>query len=283
MSDLAQVSKETELTQASPLQQMGDIVKANMARVVATLPKHMSPERFYQLAVSTVNRTPKLAYCPPVDVLSCLMKCSTLGLEPDNVDGLGRAYIIPSKVHGKPSCRFQIGYKGMLELMDRTGKIKSKNIIAVYEDDHIKLTLDENGIPHIKSTEVNFNAKHTPETLQFVFMHIEFTTGGEHNAYMTKAEIDKIRERSQSAMSKKQSPWDTDYEAMALKSLIRREFKYLPISIDIQQAVASDDLTPNYSDVFNPITEATAVKFNELTVDSETGEVIEEVEINETN
>ncbi len=283
MGELAQQTKGKELTQAKPAQTMGDLVKANWSRLSATLPKHMNADRFLQLAISTVNQTPELAICQPVEVLSCLMKCSTLGLEPDAVDGLGRAYIIPTKIKGRQSCRFQIGYKGMLELMDRSGQIKSKNIIAIYEDDNIQLTLDENGVPHLHTAPVNFNAVHTPETLQFVFMHVEFLAGGYHNAYMTKAEIEKIRKRSTAAMSGKSSPWDTDYEQMAKKTLIRREFKYMPISIDIQQAVAADDTTPNYNEVFNPVIKAEPIQVNDVQVDTETGEVIEEVVADETN
>ncbi len=276
MGELAQQTKGKELTQAKPAQTMGDLVKANWSRLSATLPKHMNADRFLQLAISTVNQTPELALCKPVEVLSCLMKCSTLGLEPDAVDGMGRAYLIPTKIKGRQSVRFQIGYKGMLELMDRSGQIKSKNIIAVYEDDNIQLTLDENGVPHLQTAPVNFNAVHTPETLQFVFMHVEFITGGYHNAYMTKADIDKIMATSQGASSS-YSPWKTSYEAMAKKTLIRREFKYMPISIDIQQAVAADDTTPNYNEVFNPVIKAEPIQVNDVQVDTETGEVIEEV------
>ncbi len=282
MSQLATVTHTQQLTQAKPARTMADIITTAWPRISATLPKHMSSERFLQLAISTVNQTPELAICQPVEVLSCLMKCSTLGLEPDAVDGLGRAYIIPTKIKGRQSCRFQMGYRGMLELMERSGKIKSYNIMAAYEDDDYQLTLDENGVPHLVASTVNFNAKHTPETLQFVYLHVEYMNGGEHNAYMTKAEIEKVKSTSQSANSN-YSPWKTSYEAMALKTLIRREFKYMPVSIEAQSVVSADDTLPDYSAVFRPVELSTpqsvlnhSEQVDEVNVDMETGEILEE-------
>ena len=50
----------------------------------------------------------------------------------------------------------------------------------------------------------------------------------------------------------------TDYEAMALKTVIRRSARYLPMSTETQEAVAADETTPDYSGVFNPIIEPPA-------------------------
>ena len=72
-----------------------DILEANWSRISAVMPSHMSPERMFQMAVSAYNTTPKLNQCTPASVLSCVMKCSALGMEPSAVDGLGRASSLP--------------------------------------------------------------------------------------------------------------------------------------------------------------------------------------------
>ena len=69
---------------------------------------------------------------------------------------------------------------------------------------------------------------------------------------MTVDEVESIRNRSK---AKDRGPWVTDYEAMALKTVIRRAAKYLPLSTEAQIAVAADEMTPDYSDVLNPIIE----------------------------
>src|SRR5690606_39666917 len=83
-----------------------------------------------------------------------------------------------------------------------------------------------------------------------------FKDGGYQFEFMPKAEIEKRKSRSKAANSS-YSPWATDYEEMAKKTVIRHMFKYLPISVEIQQQVAYDegtarsikDITPN-DDVF---------------------------------
>lgn len=58
--------------------------------------------------------------------------------------------------------------------------------------------------------------------------------------------------RRSSSAKAKTTPWKTDYEAMALKTVIRRSFKYLPVSTEARTAAESDGTTPDYSDVFTP-------------------------------
>ena len=55
--------------------------------------------------------------------------------------------------------------------------------------------------------------------------------------YMTVDQINAIRDRSPS----KTGPWSTDYEEMARKTVVRRLCKALPLSIEVQNAIALDD------------------------------------------
>ena len=70
-------------------------------------------------------------------------------------------------------------------------------------------------------------------------------------------EIEAAAKRSPS-YGKAVSPWKSDYEAMAKKTVIRRAFPYLPVSVEARDAAASDDQTPDYSDVFRPLPTVTA-------------------------
>lgn len=223
------------------------IIENNWSRMAAVMPKHMSPERMLQLSISTINQTPKLAECSPQSILSCLMTCSTLGVEPSSVDGLGRAYIIPYK-NGKSremQATFILGYKGMIDLARRSKEIKSIEAHAVYEGDEFDYCFG------LQSNLVH-RPKNASNKLTHVYMVAHFVNGGYHMEVMTKAEVDKVKERSMSARSTS-SPWNTDYEAMALKSVIRKSFKFLPVSSEAMRAVESDDNEQSvYLDVFKP-------------------------------
>lgn len=213
----------------------------------------MNEQRLYQMFVSAINREPKLAECTVESVLSCFMRCTSLGLEPSNVNGLGMAYILPygnkNFRTGQKEATLIIGYKGMLTLARRSGDLQSIHAQAVYEGDEFEYWEDEHG-QHFKF-RANRNAEHDPAKLTDVYVNAQLTNGGFVFEHMTRAEVDAIMRRSPSA-SAKSTPWKTDYEAMALKTVIRRSFRYLPVSTEAQHAVTADESTPDYSDLLRP-------------------------------
>lgn len=227
-------NKGVQLAAADPRKELLGTIKRNWDRISAVAPKHLDAERLYQLTVSAVNKEPKLAACTPETVLSCIMKCSALGLEPSAVDGLGRAYILPFRngKTGRMEGTFILGYKGMIDLARRSGEVKDISARAVHEGDvfEYEFGLDER-LRHVPAQADGGKLTH-------VYMICHFTDGGHYMDVMTKAEVDAVRKRSKSANN---GPWVTDYEAMAKKTVIRRAFPYLPVSVEAQQAAAADE------------------------------------------
>ena len=215
------------------------LLKKSWPRISAVMPKHMSSERMFQLAMSCYNQTPKLNQCSPQSVLSCLMKCSALGLEPSAVDGLGRAYILPffNKNTGSYEATFLIGYKGEIDLARRSGQIKDISARVVREGDEFEY---EYGLTeclrHVPSTEP---VDGRPVT--HVYMVAHFKDGGHYMDIMSREEVEEVRKRSKSPNN---GPWKSDWCAMARKTVIRRAFPYLPVSVEAESAVAQDDTTP---------------------------------------
>ena len=72
-------------------------------------------------------------------------------------------------------------------------------------------------------------------------MVAHFRDGGHYFEVMSKAEVDSIRKRSKAS---DRGPWVTDYEAMAKKTVVRRAFPYLPVSVESALDVAADETTP---------------------------------------
>lgn len=213
---------------------IADVLRRQWGRIEAVMPKHMSSERLFQIAVSTVNHDPKLAECDIATLCSCVMKCSALGLEPSSVDGLGRAYILPFRNKGKMEATFILGYKGMIDLARRSGEVKDISARAVYEGDDFEYSFGLNeALHHVPKAKLR-----TPENLTHVYMVCNFKDGGHYMDVMTKDEIESVRARSK---AKDAGPWKTDYEAMAKKSVIRRAFPYLPVSVEAQSAASADE------------------------------------------
>jgi recombination protein RecT len=201
------------------------------AQIRAALPRHMTPERLARIVTTEIRKVPKLAECTPISFFGAVIQCAQLGLEPGN--SLGHAYLLP---YGK-DVQLIIGYRGMIDLARRSGQIISIDARAVYEGDKFscRLGLD----PHIEHEPDWSNVNRTNgDKLQFVYAVAKLKDGGIQFDVMSRAEVEGIRARSKAGNN---GPWRTDYQAMALKTVVRRLFKFLPVSIEIQTAVGLDE------------------------------------------
>lgn len=209
-----------------------DLITKQKSQIAMVLPKHINPDRICRILLTEVRKTPKLLECSRESVLGAVMQASQLGLEIGN--SLGHAYLIPYKNDGKLECQFMIGYRGMLDLARRSGQIVSLSAQAIFENDAFEF---EFGIQQ-KLKHVPTRSERGAFVGAYAIAHLK--DGGYQIEVMFKNDIEKIKSRSKSA-NLNYSPWKTDYEEMAKKTVIRRLFKYLPISIEFQRAIVLDE------------------------------------------
>jgi recombination protein RecT len=191
-------------------------------QVAAALPAHLTPERFARVCLTALTRTPKLMECTRESLLRCLMDCSALGIEPDG----RRAHLIP---FGK-DCTLIIDYKGLVELIRRSGEVAAIRAETVCEADEFAW---ENGtITH------RVDWRNPRGEVQAVYAEAKLTSGEVQTAVLTKDEVEGIRKRSRAGAS---GPWATDWSEMAKKTAIRRLSKLLPLSVEIAEAMDKDD------------------------------------------
>lgn len=197
-------------------------------QLAAALPKHLTADRMARIVLTELRRVPKLMDCEPASLMGAVMQCAQIGLEPGN--GLGHAYLIP---FGR-EVQLIIGYRGFLDLARRSGQIKSISARAVYSCDKFEYRYGLNeDLIHEPAADRPNNA-----TLTFVYAVANLKDGGHQFEVMSKAEVDKVRAKSKSGGT---GPWKDHYEEMAKKTAIRRLFKYLPVSVEMQRAVMSDE------------------------------------------
>ena len=221
---------------ADPVAAMIEKMKPQMA---LALPKHINAERMARIVLTEIRRVPKLANCGRDSLLGAVMTCSQLGLEPGN--GLGHAYLLPfekrQKVNGTwqtvgIDCQLIIGYRGMIDLSRRSGQIVSLSARSVMKNDvfNYRYGLDET-IEHIPSDGERGELSH-------VYAVAKLKDGGVQFEVMSRAEVEKVRAQSK---AKDSGPWVSHFEEMAKKTAIRRLFKYLPVSIEMQRAITLDE------------------------------------------
>ena len=195
-------------------------MKKMAPRMAEVLPKHMDMNRMSRIALTTIRTNPKLLECAVPSLMGAVMQAVQLGLEPGL---LGHCYILPYK----REATFIIGYKGMIDLARRSGHIQSIYAHAVHENDEFEYEL---GL-HPKLEHKPSHGDRGAFIGAYAVAH--FKDGGYQMEFMPKSEIEKRRKRSASANSS-YSPWSSDYEEMAKKTVVRYMFKYLPISIEVQ-------------------------------------------------
>lgn len=233
-------------------------------------------DRFTRLAISTLNNSPDLQKCDTQSFMKAMMTCAQLGLEPSPV--LGTCYLLPfnNRKANKVEVQFILGYKGMITLARRSGEILSMSVRPVYANDVFKIGFGmEDTLEHVPYGCREDGDFPEPGAFRGVYMVCKFKDGGHLIDYMPKAEIERHRAKS---LAKDSGPWKDFYEEMALKTIIRKNFKYLPSSTDIIAAVETSDDTQPEPSRFAP--SAIETTFEEVT---ETGEVpITKEEIAET-
>lgn len=234
----------------SPANTIAAYLKKMGPEIEKALPRHMDADRLARIALTTIRTTPKLLECSVPSLLGAVMQAAQLGLEPGL---LGHCYIVP---YGKEAT-FIIGYKGMIDLARRSGQIVNIYAHAVYEKDEFDYEL---GL----QPKLSHKPKMEGDRGQFIgaYAVAHFKDGGYQFEFMPKSEIEKRRARSAAAKSS-YSPWTTDYEEMAKKTVIRHMWKYLPISVEIQTAVAEKDETIK-KDITSDIDDAIDVTFTHV-------------------
>lgn len=229
---MAQVSNLPAKSKANTLRQFFNQAAVKQQLQMA-LPKHLTVDRLLRVAMTSIQRNPKLLECTQESLLACVMTCAQLGLEPDQF--LGQAYLVPFRntKKGVMECQLIPGYRGYIALARRSGEVQTVSSQVVYEKDHFDFVY---GIDDKLEHRPNLNGdRGKPIGAYAIF---KYKDGGYSFDFMPESDIQKVRERSK---SKDDGPWVTDTDEMRKKTVIKRHSKLAPMSIEFQRAVALED------------------------------------------
>lgn len=233
------------MSQQTVMQYIKDKSPVILSRFHEALPRGLNPEKALSAFKSEVSRTPALQRCTPDSLVKSALQAAQLGLEVNGI--LGHAYLVP---YGS-NCQFMLGYRGMIALARRSGQIISIYAQAVYKNDVFEFEFGlEEKLRHVPAIGDRGELIYAYAIAKLENTYSPAGKEGVQFDVMSRSDIDKIKARSQSAKGA-YSPWKTDYEEMAKKTVLRRLFKYLPISIDIQEGIAREeikDLSADYKE-----------------------------------
>ena len=226
----------TETKLAAPAKKSVPTIKDHLSgenfksQLRAALPKHCSPDRFVRIALTAVTRTPKLLQADQASFFQALLSLSQFGLEPDG----RRAHLIPfeNRKRGCTEVQLIIDYKGLVELIMRSGEVSNIHADVVCEHDEFEFNMGQVQRHSYKLGQPRGNPIGA-------FSICTFKDGSTKAEVMGKDDIEVIRARSRSANN---GPWVTDWAEMAKKTVFRRLSKWLPLSPEIMDAVEHDDI-----------------------------------------
>lgn len=239
-------------------------IQSMQGEIAKALPSVMTPERFTRIALSAVSNNAKLAECSPSSFLGAMMTAAQLGVEPNTP--LGQAYLIP---YGK-QCQFQLGYKGMLDLAYRSGEVKSIQAEIVYENDEFEYELGLEPVLKHKPAKSN---RGKPIYYYAVF---KLTNGGEGFQVMSREDV--LNHAKTYSKTFNNGPWQSNFDEMAKKTVLKKLLKYAPMKTDFARAVAQDETVKNEidEDMTSVPSDYIDVEYSrpEENIDPVTGEVI---------
>lgn len=211
---------------------------------------------FMSSVISVASGNPQLRKAQPMSIIGAAMVAATMQLQV--VPTLGQAYLIPYGTQ----CQLQVGYLGILQLCQRSGQFRKILAAPVHEGEYI--SGDEFDEDYV------FDKKQKKSEKVIGYMaKFELLNGFSKVAYWTveqvKAHASKFSQAYRAGYS---SPWKSDFDAMAMKTVLKSILKYAPKSIEMQAAVTYDQaiVNTNVSDV------------QELDIDAFTPEYVDNLE-----
>lgn len=252
------------------------LIRAMEPEIKKALPSVITPERFTRMVFTALSSNQKLQACTPESFLGAMMQAAQLGVEPNTP--IGQAYLIP---YGN-QVQFQLGYKGLIDLAYRSGEVQSIQAHEVHENDTFEYELGLD--PKLK----HIPAMKDRGAVVLYYAVIKLKNGGEGFEVMSRDDVDQFARAK--SKTYKNGPWQTDFDEMAKKTVLKKVLKYAPLKSDFAKQVKEDEtIKSNISENMADLPDETVtidaeaqtpqdeeISFDEIppTVNKETGEVL---------
>lgn len=210
-----------------------DYMKVMEGQIKRALPSVITPERFSRMVLTALSSTPKLKQCTPQSFIGAMMTAAQLGVEPNTA--LGQAYLLPydNRRKGVTECQFQLGYKGLIDLAYRSGEVSIIQAHEVYENDDFDYELGME--PRLRHIPARANRG------KVICYYAMFKTkdGGYGFDVMSIEDVQAHAKKYSKAYGS--GPWQTNFDEMAKKTVLKKVLKYAPLKSDFVRAAAQDE------------------------------------------
>ena len=216
-----------------------EMIQKSTEQLKLALPAHMRPERIVRIALTTLRLNPKLYECDPHSFIAALFQSAQLGLEP-NLNG--ESWLIPYRVKGKPMVQFQVGAYGLVKLFWNHQNAVSLQVEKVCQNDDFTYDLGSCELHH-KLPQFGMTRG---ETVGY-YAYAQLANGGRQLKVISKEEAVEFAKKFSKCFDKEKksfidgTPWNSHFDEMAKKTVLKQLMKLLPKSIELQHALAMDE------------------------------------------
>ena len=240
------------------------------SQIKLALPANLTPERFERIVLTAISSNPKLQECTPTSFLGAMMTAAQLGVEPNTP--LGQAYLIPYRNKGVMECQFQLGYKGMMDLAYRSGQISTIQSQVVYQNDEFDYSFGlEPTLRHVPAKSNRGEATHVYAVWR--------TKDGSGYGFEVMSMEDVRTHAQKYSKTFGFGPWQSNFEEMAKKTVLKKALKYAPMKSDFVRGMAQDGTVHTTIEADMMMAEDVHYAEDVIEVDQETGEVIDNKEV----
>ncbi|EMF0622131.1 recombinase RecT [Enterococcus hirae] len=240
---------------------------------------HEKSDAFMGSLLTLVGGDDYLSKAEPMTIIASALKAATMDLPIDK--NLGYAYIVPfnrKENVGKEwithnEAQFILGYKGYIQLAQRSGQYKALNAIEIYEGQLIEWN------PLTEEFQFNYNAKQSDRVIGYVGF-FELLNGFKKTVYWTKQEVEAHRIKHAKGFDKTKltGAWKENYDAMAIKTVLRNMLaKWGILSVEMQNAVTSDERVFRFDENNDLVEEVTLNDAEPIESERKEAEKVEDV------
>lgn len=221
----------TKKNQITPVQRLKNSLNAESVQEQFKNALADSAPLFVASVIDIYSSDKSLQECEPGAVIAEALKAATLKL-PINRN-LGFAHLIAFKVKGKPTPQMIIGYKGLIQMAMRTSEYRYLNADVVYEG-------ELRGFDKLTG-QIYLDGEKTSDEIVGYFAYLELLNGFSKGVYWTKKQVEDHGKKHSRAFSSSFSPWQTDFDSMAIKTVLRNLItKWGIMSVEMLGAVDRD-------------------------------------------
>lgn len=240
---------------------------------------HEKSDAFMGSLLTLVGGDDYLSKAEPMTIIASALKAATMDLPIDK--NLGYAYIVPfnrKENVGKDwithnEAQFILGYKGYIQLAQRSGQYKALNAIEIYEGQLIEWN------PLTEEFQFDYNAKQSDRVIGYVGF-FELLNGFKKTVYWTKQEVEAHRIKHAKGFDKTKltGAWKENYDAMAIKTVLRNMLaKWGILSVEMQNAVTSDERVFRFDENNDLVEEVTLNDAEPIESERKEAEKVEDV------